>query len=456
MTSYAFLGSGQLQLNKHFAKLTALDQDPGIRTIDTTNAICVNMDVRFFNYKLGLIKATNNVDISTTNTKYDVTKDCFPTKNAVSGEWEFPADPYSATNTSTFTITPTEFVSNIVSSNQFTNLGKFDEIYLKFQERVNQYFNWSAGFSTLFAQGDNYTFTATTGDVDDTTKKLTNQGMYNLLTSTTPATLPDDQNYIETVTNSLQVIDVNTSLRNVVDKNQFNNRTSKVPINSVFNGTVSGLNITGITITSGAIAIGQVLSGTGITAGTSITSITTTGGVITSVAIDKSHATATTTTITGIMAKHRCGSDNGELMNESGTVVIATTTSFGVWDGFIHGDYIYFPEGISCNVKLTINEAVTNPLNFVNQAIVSGVIQSHTSLSVTSTNTQLPNTFTTNEGLVTYNVVAPLLIRLVDVKDTAPAVDATITRDTLIPADGWGTALATSTTSYSLANKSAF
>lgn len=454
MTSYAFLGSGQLQLNKHFAKLTALDQDPGIRTIDTTNAICVNMDVRFFNYKLGLIKATNNVDIS--NTKYDVTKDCFPTKNAVSGLWEFPADPYSETNTSTFTITPTEFVSNIVSANQFTNLGKFNEIYLKFQERVNQYFNWSAGFSTLFAQGDNYTFTATTGDVDATTKKLTNQGMYNLLTTTTPTTLPDDQNYIETVTNSLQVIDVNTSLRNVVDKNQFNNRTSKVPINSVFEGIVSGTSITGITITSGVIAIGQVLSGTGITTGTSITSITTNGsGVITSVSIDTTHTVATTTTITGAIPKYQRGSDDGELVNASGTV-IATTTSFGVWDGFIQGDYIYFPEGISCNVKLTINEAVTNPLNFVNQAVVSGVIDGTATTSTLMTKTQLPNTFTSDTNLVTYNVVAPLLIRLVDVKDTASGVDATITRDTLISADGWGTTLATSATSYSLANKSTF
>jgi hypothetical protein len=455
MTSYAFLGSGQLQLNKHFTKLTALDQDPGIRTIDTTNAICVNMDVRFFNYKLGLIKDTNNVDIDiSNNSKYNEAYDCFPTKDA-SGAWVFPANPYLSTNTSTFTITSSEFVTNIVSANQFTNLGKFNEIYVKFQDRVNQYFNWSAGFSTLFAQGDNYTFAATTGDVD-ASKNLTNQGMYNLLTSTT-ITAPADENYIEPVTaSSLQVIDVNTSLRNVVDINQFNNRTSNVAINSVFDGIVSGTSITGIIITSGVIAIGQVLSGTGITAGTSITGITTTGGV-TTVSIDTIHTvTTTTTTITGAIPKHKRGSSDSELMNASGTAVIATKTSFGVWDGFIHGDYIYFPQGISCNVKLTINEAVTDPLNFINQTIINGVIDTHTSSSAISTKTQLPNTFTSNEGLVTYNVVAPLLIRLVDVKDTAPAVDATITRDTLIPAGGWGIALATSATSYSLANKSTF
>jgi hypothetical protein len=454
-TGYAFLGSGTLNLNRHFTKLNMLDQDPGIRTIDTTNAVVLEMDVRLFNYKLGLIKDTNNVDISNTNTKYSEAYDCFPTKNATTGEWEFPTDPLDAANTLTLKLTASDLSSNLVSTNQFISLGKFEEIYKQFEFRVNDYFNWSAGFSTLFAQGNNnYVFTTATGDVNGS-KHLTNQGMYNLMKTTTPTTLPTDDNYTETMTaangieTELKILDVNTGLRNAVDVNQFGNRTvNSSLVQATFSGTAAGTSITGITFTTGtALSAGQILSGTGITTGTYIVSVSGSSCVVST-----APTAGSLTAITASIPVYKRGSQNVDIVNSSGAV-IGYKTSFGTWDGFIQGDCIYFPAGISCTVHLQLGELTTTPLNFVNQATVGAALDTATPSGV-SVNVSLPTVFTSASNLITYNVTAPLLIRLVDVIDTAPAITPITGRENLIQASGWGT-LAAGTT-YSLADKSIF
>ena len=159
------------------------------------------------------------------------------------------------------------------------------------------------------------------------------------------------------------------------------------------------------------------------------------------------------TAITASIPVYKRGSQNVDIVNSSGDV-IGYKTSFGTWDGFIQGDCIYFPAGISCTVHLQLGEELpTTPLNFVNQATVGGALSTATSSGV-SVNVSLPTVFTSNSNLITYNVTAPLLIRLVDVIDTAPAITPITGRGNLIQASGWGT-LATGTT-YSLADKPTF
>lgn len=87
-------------------------------------------------------------------------------------------------------------------------------------------------------------------------------------------------------------------------------------------------------------------------------------------------------------------------------------TNFGVGDGFLHGDLFYFPEGLSCTLKLELgNEGETEPLNNIGSALVARIetLGEHATVKLTA-----------GETLIQHVVKAPLLIRLVDNLTTAP------------------------------------
>ena len=99
----------------------------------------------------------------------------------------------------------------------------------------------------------------------------------------------------------------------------------------------------------------------------------------------------------------------------TGDGVLGEFTDFGVGDGFIHGDLLYFKDGLTCTLQLTLGNEGPTPLNNVGKALVTrdGVIG-------VGSETNAGVILTASETLIQHVVKAPLLIRLVDVMATAP------------------------------------
>jgi photosystem II stability/assembly factor-like uncharacterized protein len=167
---------------------------------DMTDSIQVLFDVKTFNRKIGLIKDASNqtiVDSSFNNT---------------SGN--FPND--------SITVTANEFVSGM-AENQVISVGRYISLYSDFSEYIRQYFSYG-GFASLFSGSTTYTI---------------NNGVFDpsaFIQAITGAETNSVGAYVNDLSGSITVNNINNLLRTACTTNVFGNRES----GEVTDGFLSG------------------------------------------------------------------------------------------------------------------------------------------------------------------------------------------------------------------------
>jgi len=182
---------------------------------DMTDSIQVLFDVKTFNQKIGLIKDISNqtiVDSSFNNTTGD-----------------FPND--------SITVSANEFVSGM-AENQVISVGRYISLYSDFSEYIRQYFSYG-GFASLFSGSSSYTI---------------NDGVFDpgaFIQAINGSETNSVGAYVNDLSGSITVNNINNLLRTACTTNIFGNRESSA-INDGFlsgdlifipNGTQFKLNV---------------------------------------------------------------------------------------------------------------------------------------------------------------------------------------------------------------------
>lgn len=185
---YAFTASGGYVLEQGLDTIQFYSFET-VSQIDMTGAVQVTFDVRTFNTKLGIKKDASNIVV--TDSSFIVTSDTFP---------------HDSIN-----ISATEFVAGMKTS-QVISVGKYSTMYSDFTNYVSTYFGYAGGFSSLFNQASEFQIN---GGVFDA----------NAFVHLIGGEVADGSGaYINNMTGSITISNINKTLRYAIDANIFGNR----------------------------------------------------------------------------------------------------------------------------------------------------------------------------------------------------------------------------------------
>jgi hypothetical protein len=207
---YTIIGTGGYTMEQGFPTILLATQNP-ISQYDVTNAVQVKFDVRTFNRKLGLVKDASNRYIVDTSFNYVLSR--------------FPTD--------TLTITAAEFLAGMQAA-QVLSVGTYSTVYSDFNTYVNTYFGYAGGFASLFASVSQFDYN---GGVFDASAFI------NIITG---SAVDASGAYVNNLTGSITIYNINNLLKYAVDGNVFGNRdpsggtTSSDPANPANYGVVDG------------------------------------------------------------------------------------------------------------------------------------------------------------------------------------------------------------------------
>ena len=185
---YAMYAQGGYTIEQGLPTIRLAPQTPIVR-YDITNALQVKFDVRTFNKKLGLLKDASNIAIMDTSYNYIINR--------------FPND--------TITLNASEFVSG-TTKEQVISLGTYSTLYSDFNQYVNTYFGYAGGFASLFASVSQYEY---------------NQGVFDasaFIYIINGKSLDASGAYVNNLTGSITLYNINNMLSYAVDGNVFANR----------------------------------------------------------------------------------------------------------------------------------------------------------------------------------------------------------------------------------------
>ena len=185
---YAFLATGGFTIEQGFATVKLLKQNP-LSKYDMTNALQVKYDVALFNKKLGIVKDASNQTVI--DSSFIFTLDRFP--NDI------------------ITITAEEFVQNMTPQ-QVISVGTYYSLYSDYVSYVSKYFGYSGGYASLFSQSSEFDINAGVFDAS---------AFVNIITGKSP---DPSGNYVNNLTGSISIYNINNLLRFAIDSNAFGNR----------------------------------------------------------------------------------------------------------------------------------------------------------------------------------------------------------------------------------------
>lgn len=186
---YAFEGLGGFDMEQGLQNITLIPIEQ-INKYDVTDSVQILYDVRLFNEKLGLYKDYQNINIISTSFDPLTLK--------------FPYD--------SITITADEFVSN-VDANEVLSVGKLQTLYSDFILYVNDYFGYSNGFSTLFN---------ISSQIDINNGVFDSDAFIYIINGKTLD--PNTGEYVNDLSGSVIINNINNLLNNVTYNDPFNNR----------------------------------------------------------------------------------------------------------------------------------------------------------------------------------------------------------------------------------------
>lgn len=185
---YAMYAQGGYTIEQGLPTIKLAPQTPVVR-YDITNALQVQYDVRTFNRKLGLVKDASNINIVDTSYNYVINR--------------FPND--------TITLNASEFVSGMTKE-RVISLGTYSTLYSDFNQYVNTYFGYAGGFASLFASVSQYDY---------------NNGVFDasaFIYIINGKSIDASGAYVNNLTGSITLYNVNNMISYAVDGNIFANR----------------------------------------------------------------------------------------------------------------------------------------------------------------------------------------------------------------------------------------
>jgi len=187
---FAFTATGGFEMAQGFETITQLTE-ASFNSYDMTNAVQVLFDVKTFNTKLGITKDADNSAI--TATSYDEESDAFPTDS--------------------ITIDASEFKAGVPSSSRIVSVGKYSTLFSDFINYIHMYFGYAGGFASIFNSGTTYDICGGVFNADS---------LYKLINQSAA----DSGNgiYVNDLSGSITISNINQLLRYAVDGNIFSNR----------------------------------------------------------------------------------------------------------------------------------------------------------------------------------------------------------------------------------------
>lgn len=211
---YAIQAYGGYSVNQQFDTIHRL-KETVIGKFDVTGSVEVLMDVRLFNYKIGIYKDAANLNV----------------KNA-GGTPDFYTAATDKLNTDSFVLSANEFVVDMkanLGTGNIVSVGIFSTIYSDFAQYVSTYFGLPSvdtqtdyGFATLFSGETG--FNPNHGVFD----AAAFSGLLYDGSGANPAYTGVDGSgaSISTLAGSITIAGITQLLRNAVDSNPFGNRNS--------------------------------------------------------------------------------------------------------------------------------------------------------------------------------------------------------------------------------------
>ena len=187
---FAFTATGGFEMAQGFETITQLTE-ASFNSYDMTNAVQVLFDVSTFNTKLGITKDANNSVISSTS--YDEASERF--------------------SNDSITIDASEFKTGIPNSSRIVSVGKYSTLFSDFINYIHMYFGYAGGFASIFTSGTTYDICGGVFDKDS---------LYKLIKQSSS----DSGNgvYVNDLSGSITISNINQLLRYAVDGNIFANR----------------------------------------------------------------------------------------------------------------------------------------------------------------------------------------------------------------------------------------
>ncbi len=143
--AYVFDSSGGFAVDQSFPQINLNTYSP-IAQYDVTEAIQIKFNVRTLNDKIGVIKNIQNIDLVDELTGYNV--------------------DYELLSNDSVTVSTKDFLNGVKTSN-IVSMGKMSTLYSDFNYTVMEYFGAPYGFSSVFANAND--FDANNGIFDATT-----------------------------------------------------------------------------------------------------------------------------------------------------------------------------------------------------------------------------------------------------------------------------------------------
>jgi len=379
---YAFFGAGGFSTDQSFNPIILNEQaSASFQLYDVTYAIQVQFDVRTINQKIGLIKDSSNIVVL--DSSYNVARDMFPTNS--------------------IDITASEFVNGMTAS-QVISVGAYQTMYNEYMESVNRYF---FKISTL---DDSLFSAASTNDISNGHFDA-NQFMELIHQQVDPS-----HQYINPLSGFVTLSNVNQLLRFAVDSDVFGNRVplpnnpsaNITPIDNSFNNTI---HFTEGTVTDASTNVTTTTQYDAETNTETITIQDNSNNTTTVIVYDLSANTTTTTTNTAGQSGTSTGNVNtGTYTNpikpSYADVSFSTVpANFGVGNGFLAGDLIFIPGGITSTLEILIDPMIDASTSSIYDLILNSGLAYEYAID-------LSNIATQKSTMIQKILTAPLLIEL--------------------------------------------
>jgi len=369
---YAFYGAGGFSTDQSFNQiLLSPEASASFQLYDVTYAVQVKFDVRKINEKIGLIKDASNLTVL--DSSYDFHKDSFPIDS--------------------ITIDAGEFINNM-SSAQVISVGAYQTLYSEYMQSVNKY------FLNSFTSTDTLLSAASTNDLSN--GLFDADSFMSLINQQTDSSHP----YVHPLLGFVTLSNINQLLRYAVDNNVFGNR---VLLNNDTSANTFDLSFTNSTVTD---IYNNTVTTTVIDPSHNNITITIqdNSNNVTTTIVDNPTTHTSTITTTGV---------NYSEITTSGPFTNTITPTYadvsfskvpanhGVTEGFLAGDLIFIPAGMSVSLELKVDPMIDASSSSIYDLIVNSGLAYEYAID-------LSNIYTEPITMVNKILTAPLLIELTD------------------------------------------
>jgi len=374
---YAFFGAGGFSTDQSFNPILLNQQaSASFQLYDVTYAIQVKFDVRTINEKLGLIKDASNLTIL--DSSYNIIRDSFPTDS--------------------INITASEFV-NGMNSAQVISVGAYQTMYNEYMESVNRYFFKIPTLETsLFSATSMNDISNGIFDADQFMELIHQQ-------------VDPSHQYVEPLTGFVTLSNTNQLLRFAVDSDVFGNRVplpndasvNITPITNTLHYTFDFIEGTVTDISNNTITTMYYDSETNTQ---NVTIQDNSNNTTTTIVNDLSANTTTVTTETAGESGTFGGNTNtSTYTNPIRPSFTTVPDNFGVGNGFLAGDLIFIPGGITSTLQILVDPMIDASTSSIYDLILNSGLAYEYAID-------LDNIATQKTTMIEKILTAPLLIEL--------------------------------------------